>query len=49
MPRMSTTTRTILIAACVVVLFYLAVQFGSGLSDDPRLQSDPPVAAGPED
>lgn len=46
---MSTMTRTILIAACVVVLFYLAVQFGTGISEDPRMQADPPVAEEAED
>lgn len=38
---MSNTTRAIVIGGCVIVLFYLAIQFGVGLDDDERMQADP--------
>jgi hypothetical protein len=39
---MSNMTRGILIAACVIGLFYLAIQFGTGISGDPDLEA--PIA-----
>ena len=46
---MKPVTRGILIAACVITLFYLALRLGGGFSDDPRLDPNPPVSAAPQE
>ena len=46
---MSPMTRGILIVVCVLALFYLAIQFGGGLSDDPNMQARPPVSSAPQE